>query len=140
VNDQSLLASLFHRESRSILQYVRESYPWANAKNDAARVAVHRIAEAEAASLAKLARLMLKKHLNLPAHGDFPISFTDGNYVAVSYLIPKLISAQRQLLADLERDLPSISDSDLKNAIAALRDLKRANLSELEALMPVKAA
>ena len=140
MTDQSLLSEILHRESRSFLQYVRESFPWAGGKNNVARSTVQRIAESEAASLAKLARLALKKHLTLPLLGEFPISFTESNYVAVSYLIPRLIKVAQQTLVDLERDLPSIVDPDLRAAVESLRDLKRKNLAELEGLMPVKAA
>jgi len=130
-----LLSQILHRESRSLLQYVRESYPWANGKNESARDAVHRIAMSEDAAQAKLAKLMLKKHLTLPALGNFPASFTDHNYVAVSYLVPKLASAQQHLLADLNRDLPSVSDPELRNALESLRDLKQKNSAEFEGLL-----
>jgi hypothetical protein len=140
VSDQMQLSQLLHRESRSFLQYVRESFPWAGVKSESARVAVQRMADAEAAALAKLARLTLKKHLTLPTLGDFPISFTESNYVSVSYLIPKLASIERKALADLERDLISIGDPDLRVGVESLLDLKRANLAELERLIPEKAA
>lgn len=140
MSDQTLLSHLLHRESRSLLQYVRESYPWASGKCESARVAVHRIAEAEAAALAKLARLMLKKHLTLPPLGSFPDSFTDHNFVSVAYLVPKLASAQRQGLADVERELALVNLPDLKSAIESLRELKRSNLAELEGLISAMAA
>ena len=140
VSENAIVSRLLHRESRSFLQYVRESFPWASGKCESARAAVQRMADGEAAALAKFARLMLKKHMTLPSLGNFPDSFTDNNYLSVSYLIPKLASAQRQALTDLERDLTSVVDPDLRSASESLRDLKRSNLAELDELGAVKAA
>jgi hypothetical protein len=140
VSDQSVTSEILRRESRSFLQYVRESFPWASGKDAPIRVEVQRIADSEAAALGKFGRLMQKKHFALPALGAFPNSFTDSNFVAVSYLIPKLVDDQRPLLNELERDLVTIMDPDLRNAVEALRELKHRNLSELERLVASKAA
>jgi hypothetical protein len=105
MTDQELLPMLVRRESRSLLQYVRESYPWSQTKDHDARDKVLAAAETEGQLLAQLGRLLQKRHIPMPGLGAFPTSFTNMNYVSLSFLMPRLVAAQRQSLHDLENDL-----------------------------------
>jgi hypothetical protein len=135
MSDLLVLPELLRRESRSLLQYVREAFPWAAVKDIAARTKVLSAGEAENEMLAQLGRLMQKRHIPLPALGAYPTSFTSMNYVSLSYLIPRLAAAERQTLADLERDLPKVQDEQIRGRLEALRELKRRHLANLESLV-----
>lgn len=134
MNDGILLPELLRRECRSYLQYIRESYPWARGKDEALRAKVLALAEAENQALATLARAVQKRHITLPYLGAFSPSYTNSNFLAVSYLVPRLAAAQREAIADLERDIPFIHDADFRTQFEAYKELKRAHLQELESL------
>ena len=134
MSDQQVVGEVLRRESRTLLQYVRESFPWAKGKDAAVLANVLHSADVEGELLHRLSRLMQKQHLSLPAIGSFPSAFTNSNFVAISFLMPRLIATQRQTLADLERDLPKVHDPDLRVLLDALREAKLAHLSELESL------
>ena len=134
MSDQVLLPELLRRESRSLLQYVREAYPWSSVKDLAGQRNLLSGCEAENELLAQLGRLMQKQHLPMPALGAFPTSFTSMNYVSMSFLVPRLIAAERQSLADLERDLPKVKDEQIRVVSDVLRELKRRHLADMESL------
>jgi hypothetical protein len=138
MTDRLILPDLLRREARSFLQYVHESYPWAKGDSEKLRVAILQIAEAEAAHNAKLGRLMQKRHLPWPGLGAYPTSFTNSNFLDAAALVPKLLAAERQSLADLERDLLQVSDEETRAALQAYRDLKRQHVEQFESLAGAK--
>jgi hypothetical protein len=139
--DGMLLPEILRRECRSYLQYIRESFPWANGADQALRAKLLGLAEAENLALGGLARAMQKRHITLPHLGAFSPSFTTSNFLAVSYLVPRLAAAQRKAIVELERDLPLIHDADSRAQFEGYRNLKRVHLQELESLAgPAKAA
>src|SRR5439155_293439 len=82
-----IVPELLRREDRSFLQYIRESYPWAKGKSEGVRETVMRVANAEDEFQARLARLMQKRLMPMPAQNAFPTAFTNFNFLAVSYLL-----------------------------------------------------
>jgi hypothetical protein len=141
MTDGLLLPEMLRRECRSYLQYIRESFPWAKGKDEVLRAKVLSLAESENQALGNLARAMQKRHITLPYLGAFSPSFTNSNFLAVSYVVPRLATAQRQAIADLERDLQHIQDAELRALFESYRDRKHAHLQELENLAgPAKVA
>ena len=134
MSDATLLPDILRRESRCFLQYVHEAFPWAHGKSESARATILNAAAAEAAELAHLAKLLQRRHIMVPFYGAYPSSFTNYNYMAASSLLPKLIADQKRGLADLERDLPSVVDAEIREHLESYRDLKRKHVQELEAL------
>ena len=134
MTDGMLLPEVLRRECRSYLQYIRESFPWAKGKDEALRTKVISLAEAENQALGNLARALQKRRITLPYLGAFSPSFTTSNFLAVSYVVPRLAAAQREAVAELERDLPHIQDAEMRAQFEAYRDRKRAHLVELENL------
>lgn len=133
MSDAAALSEILRRESRSYLQYVRESSPWAKGKDEAVRESVLTMAMNENAALQDLGRTMQKHHIALPALGGFPASFTTSNFIDVGFLIPKLIAAQKQAIAALEVNLAAVQDADFRNRLQTFHELKSKHLQELEA-------
>jgi hypothetical protein len=134
MTDAGILTDTLRSESRSFLQYVREAFPWAEGKNEATRSKVLEIATAEESAIQSLASRLLKQHVTLPAMGGFPASFTTSNFVAVDYLIPRLITAQKQGIAAIASSLAAAQDPDAKAQLQELHDLKSGHLQQLESL------
>jgi len=142
MSDATVLPELIRRESRTFLQYVRESYPWAHAgKDEQLRARLLGMSEEENAEIMRLGRLLQRRRITPPYLGAFPTSFTDFNFLAISFLIPKLAASQRRDIEELERDLSVVADGDMHKEIAGYVALKRKHLHELEALgNPAQAA
>jgi len=142
MSDATVLPELIRRESRTFLQYIRESYPWARAgKDEHLRARLFGIAEEENAEIMRLGRLLQRRRITPPYLGAFPTSFTDHNFLAISFLAPKLAVAQQRDIEELQRDLSAVADGDMRKEIADYVALKRKHLHELEALAnPAQAA
>lgn len=135
MSEQELLPSFVRRESRSLLQYVRESFPWSRTKDHETRERIMAAAEAEGELIAQLGQMLQKRHIPMPGLGAYPTSFTSLNYVSLSYLTPRLIAAQRQALADLENDLPKVHDESIRELLNRFREMKLRHLAEFESLI-----
>jgi len=137
MSDAILLPELMRRESRTFLQYARESYPWAHSGKDAElRARLMAMADEENAAIALLGRQLQRRHITLPFLGAFPSSFTNSNFLSISFLVPKLAAAQRQDIGELVKQVPAIAEADLRAQVESYCDLKKRHLQELEALVP----
>jgi hypothetical protein len=134
MGDATLLPELLRHESRSYLQYIRESFPWAKGKDEELRAQVLALAEAERQGIAGLACEMQKRRITLPYLGAFPTSFTTSNFISLSFLLPRLVAEQRKAVAEVERDLAKVADAELRARLESYRDLKRKHVQELESL------
>src|SRR5690242_19805271 len=110
----TLLQGLMRREGRSLLQYVREAFPWTNAEEGDALARLRTIIEEEDRSLAALGRFLTRNHRTLPYLGSFPMDFTTLNFVSLDHLLPQLVDSQRRAIADLERDLNNLGDPEAR--------------------------
>src|SRR5262249_35432189 len=99
-----------------------------------------RMAEGEAQHIAKIGRLLQKRHVPVPGLGAYPTAFTNSNFLDAEILVPKLLAAERQSLADLEHDLFHVSDEELHAALESYRELKRQHIAKLESLAGTNAS
>ncbi len=125
------LYNLLRAEGNSLLQYACDSYPWSVAGATATRDAVFHFAQSEAVATARISRCLAKMHLPLPYRGAFPLSYTTSNFVAVSYLIPRLIDEQRARIAAIESVHDSLPQGEIHTLVAALLKLKVRHLEQL---------
>ena len=133
----ALLQSLLRQESRSLLQYAAESFPWSKAEDQAASDAIRAMAQAEAAAVAKLGRWLAKQRLPLTFPGAYPMHFTSINFIAVSALVPRLIADQEDRIAALEKACGALTNEDGRALLQGLLDLKKSNLQKLSALQTI---
>jgi hypothetical protein len=142
MSDATVLPELIRRESRTFLQYVRESYPWAHTgKDEELRARLLGMAEEENMEIMRLGRMLQRRRIAPPYLGAFPTSFTDYNFLAISFLIPKLAGAQRRDIGELERDVSAIADAEMHKEVANYLIMKRNHLREIETLCsPAQAA
>ena len=135
--DTGRLQDVFRRESRSLLQYARESAPYATGADRKILAEVQRIAEEESTALGGFAEFLNTQRVPIPYLGSFPMVFTDLNFVAIRFLVPKLVTAQRLDLASLESGVESLTDPLGQGAVRTLVDLHRRHLKELEGAVSV---
>jgi hypothetical protein len=128
------LREVVRRESRSLLQYLREAPVWVGPADRPALQKLRALATAERDALDALGRHLQKRREGLASLGPFPPEFTDVNYAALHYLLPKLVKEQKRSAADVEADLTRLGDDPARPLVELLVHLKRRHLSDLEGL------
>jgi hypothetical protein len=137
---QALLQDIVRRESRSVLLYVHDAYPWTTTAEEGAMATLRRLIADEAATVVALGRFLVRRRLPLPLLASYPTSFTTINFLALDFLLPRLADAERRSLAELEQDLKAIADADARAEVEKLAAVKRRNLATLEELAAAHAA
>ncbi len=130
----AMLHNLIRRESRSMLQYAREAYPWSKANEHAACDTVQAIAAEQGESLARLGRWLAKQRAPVPSLGAYPMHFTTMNFTAVHALTPRLAADEQQRIADLEKTCSALSAGEARALVQALLDLKKSHIQRLSEL------
>lgn len=134
VGSVRFLHQLIAMGSRSLLQYVSESFPYAPA---AARSHVDRVialAEEERDEAARLTRLMQKQHLPLPRSVSYPSHFTTTNFASLDYLLPRLIGEHEKEVARIESTSNNLEGEEIRRIGQAYLDMKRRHLQTLREL------
>jgi hypothetical protein len=131
---QAMLQDIVRRASRSMLQYVGESYPWAGDGEADLLGKVQRIIAEEEEAIEGLAAFLRKKRIGIPYLGPYPQNFTNINYVSLDYLMPLLLAWQRQWVEILEKDAAQIQDAEARAEVEKLLSVARRHLDDLEKL------
>jgi hypothetical protein len=135
---RAILEDVVRRESRSLLVYVGDAYPYTNSDGEPRLAALRRAIKEVASAVVELGRFLLKNRVTPPPLGAYPASFTAYNFVALSFLVPRLIDAERRSVAALEADLKQIKGAAAKEQVAALLAHKQHALTILEGLLAPK--
>jgi rubrerythrin len=138
--DQTRLQRLFRREGRSLLQYVRDAFPWtANGGERLARL--QRLIDEERLWLGEFTRYLQRRRVTPPYLGAYPMEFTTLNFVALDHLLPMLVRFQREAIPTLEADAAALADADARATVERLVAMKKDHLKTLEELAaPAKPA
>ena len=131
---QTRLQQILRRESRSFLQYISDSFPWTSPEEKDALAQLQTLMEEERRAIAAFAKFLIRHRIPVPHLGPYPVAFTTLNFVALDHLLPMLADAERRCIAELENDLASFTDSECRQEIQTLLDMKREHLKTLEAL------
>jgi len=136
------LAKIVRRESRSLLQYVHEAFPWTTSEEQDALGIVQELVREELASAALLARYLAKHKAPVPYLGPFPMSFTTINFISLQHLLPMLVDWEKRAAAELEQDLAALPDPEARRLVNDLLAQKRRHLEKLHKLQapPAQAA
>jgi hypothetical protein len=131
---QAVVQDLFRRESRSLLQYLSESFPWTAPEYQDAVSQLGRLAEEERTGIARIARFLQRRHVPLPYLGAFPEEFTSINFIGLDYALARLVKRQRRAIAEWEADLRRLTEPEARALVEELLAEKQRHLKELEAL------
>src|SRR5262249_55418805 len=122
-------------ESRSLLQYLRDAFPYASGDEQAVLSQLGQMADEEREAIAALLRYLETYRHTVPYLGSFPASFTTMNFVAVDFLLPRLLMETRQAATRLEYDLTGVTDPEPHRLVEAILARKREHLKILESLV-----
>jgi hypothetical protein len=131
---QNVLQTVIRRESRSLLQYLTESFPWTTPERQAAVDELKRLAEEDRAAVARVADYLRRNQVPQPYLGPFPTEFTNINFIGLDYAVRLLVKAQQRAIDNLEGDLRQLSDEGARDLVRELITIKHAHLKDLEAL------
>ena len=128
------LNDLLINVGRSLLQYVGECWPWADANTQDEQQAIDRLVQRQKQQVGQLANLLREAEWSTD-YGSYPTEYTDLHYVALDYLLDQLIQNQRGLVEDANATLAACEeDPEAKKLVAEIRDVQNAIADELEAL------
>jgi rubrerythrin len=130
----AMIESIFRRESRSLLQYIRDSFPWTPKGEQDVLAQVHQMADEQRAEAATLAQFLARKRHTVPYSGSYPTSFTTINYAALDYVLPRLVADEQRGVAQLEKDLAGVNLEEAQRLLTALLEMKRQHLKRFEEL------
>lgn len=131
---RDVLQECVRRESRSLLQYVREVPLWAAPADRIALATLKALALEEQRAVDDLGRYLQKRKAGLTTLGPYPSGFTTVNDAALHHLLPRVVTEQAAATAALEADLTRVADPDARAHLEKLLRLKRQHWPELEAL------
>jgi hypothetical protein len=132
---QARLESILQRESRSVMVYTAEAFPWTSALTSEAVKRLLTCIHQEQEALTQLGRFLVRQRVPLPYLGSFPVGFTTINFLALDYLLPRLSAFEKTSIAELEGDLAALQDPLARPPVEKLLAVKKRNLEMLEALI-----
>jgi hypothetical protein len=135
-HSQTVLQDILRRESRSVLLYVDEAFPWTTLTEEKSLTTLRHLIAEERQAVTTLGQFLVRQRVPLPYLPSFPSSFTTINFLAFDYVLPRLIDCERRSIAALERDLTTLKDPAAHAEVEKLLALKRRHLPQLEALAP----
>jgi hypothetical protein len=131
-----VLQQVVQRESRSLLQYIREAFPWTTAGDHAAWTQLQQLIDEQRQGVGALVQFLTRRLHTFPYLGSYPAGFTTVNFVALDHLLPLLVDEQRQAVTALEQALLQLSDSEARGQVQTYLEMKRRHLKNLETLAP----
>ena len=133
-DSQAVLEEIVRRESRSLLSYVGDSFPWTTTQGGPALARLHEAVRASKESVADLGAYLTRSGGRLPFLGSYPASFTSWNFISLAYLVPRLVTTEEEGLRALEADVAALPAGEAKAQAEKLLAVKRRNLEALRGL------
>ena len=130
----SVLETILRRESRSLLQYVRDAFPWTPSSEQEVLAGVHHMADEQKRTDAALAQFLARKRHTVSHLGPYPTSFTTINYASLDYVLTCLLLEERKAIAELEKDRAPLKDEEAGEILDRIIARKRQDLKQLEEL------
>jgi len=137
---QALLAAVLARESRTLLMYIGDAYPWTTSEGEAALARLQQLIRTERSAIIALGRWLSRRRIPIPPLPAYPAGFTSYNFLALDSLLPRLIHAQEESIATREKALHSLTSAEARTEGEKVLAVKRQTLAGLRALEAAGAA
>jgi hypothetical protein len=132
----TLIAAIIRRESRSLLQYVGESYPTVTPDQEDTWSQIRKMIDEQLQGVADLMRLLQRRHQPPPYVGSYPASFTSLSFVTLDHLIRLLVTHEGEDLRRLEQEIGVVADPEADELVQNIIETKRRHLETLRLLAP----
>lgn len=117
----------------SLLRYVGEAHLWIDDSHAEAMVTLERLAAEQHRSASEVAELLAARHL-LPEMATYPSKFAQYHYLAMSFVLDKVIEDQESVVAVASDAVASCEALVASGVLRDVRNCERANLVELQRL------
>jgi rubrerythrin len=119
--------------SRSMLQYVGESWPWTRFDAASERETITRLVARQQEHVARLTSLLSERRWKID-FGTYPTDYTDLHFVALEYLLAQLVESGRAFAAELERTAATLKDEQAASLVTSILADEREIVSQLQQL------
>ena len=130
----TILQDVVRRESRSLLLYIGDSFPWTANDHAPDLVTMRKLVTREVNAISTVGKYLVRQRITPPPYGSYPSSFTSCNFIDLAFLLPRLMAAQDISIAALSADIDRVHEPDAKKQLVALHDVKQMTLAGLAAL------
>ena len=137
-NQLAILQRAFHRECRSLAQYLDECWPWTDRGGRAAQELARSIIADERRWAEQLAEL-IESRGGVPVPGAYPLQFTNWNlhFLALDHLLRRLADSIEKDLPTVERDWAAAADDPpIRRVLGQMLERKRGQVESLRKLVP----
>ena len=134
---EQVLQDVLRAETRSVLHYVEDAFPWTAAGGEEAVGKLRALIREEMDATADLGRYLFRHHVPPLPSGMYPASFTTLNFVSLQHLLPRLIDYEAKSADRLREVLPTVPDPEAKHLLGSLVALKERHSDELRQLQNV---
>ncbi|MFO0842961.1 MAG: hypothetical protein U0797_11280 [Gemmataceae bacterium] len=134
LESQAVVEEIVRRESRSLLSYVGDAFPWTTAAGGPALTTLNQLIRQERQAVTDLGRHLVRRRVRPPFLGSYPASFTSWNFIDLGALLPRLVEVQRRSIGELQADLPKVHDAAAKLEVERLPAVKKRSLAGLESI------
>jgi len=112
-----ILNRLLGRHMHSLAVYLSSAPPWAAPSDAQALTVLRQIADDQKLMGDRIATAVLDEGGRLQG-GEFPMTFTDLHDLGIRYLIPQVVSCQRDDVAAIRSAVEQLRDAPLARAVA----------------------
>ncbi len=139
IHHNSILSDLLVEQSRCLLQYVGECWPWMSG-DDAERCRIDELVTRQQQGVGRLADLLNGRRQSID-FGTYPTEFTDLQYLAFSHLLGLLVENQQALVNVFQHAATdSAEDVQAATVIEEIHATERDNLSRLQEIAAKQAS
>ena len=108
-NTTAILTELLNRLSRSWLQYIGESWPWASTESADRLETFQGLVRRQQFSVDRIASLLTDRNA-IFAVRNYPFDGTSLNYVTLDFVKPRLVADEQAIVAELKAASASLND------------------------------
>ena len=132
--DIDVLNRILATLNRSLPQYLADADPWTQAGDEQAAQTLRRIVEDQRRDINRLAEYIIE-HAAHVLPGQWPMEFTDLNFLSLDYLLQEIVRHQRQDVAQVERCVALLdNDSEARELAEEILGSEKAHLEAVEDL------
>ena len=137
IQHNSQLNSVLVAVGRSLLQYASECWPWVGQSEQETQSVIDHLAGLQRQEVAVIAELLDQREWSID-FGGYPTDYTDLHFVALDFLLARIIAGEEVLVADLEEAAHTCVDDP--QAAAVLHEVLTTERKILERVQAVAAA
>lgn len=134
IQHNALLNGMLVSLGRSLLQYTSECWPWVGVTETETQSVIDHLAGLQRQEVAAIAELLDERDWPVD-FGTYPTDYTDLHFVALDFLLTRMIAGEQSLVADLEEAAhTSVDDPQAAQVLHEVLTTERKILERIQAV------